>query len=117
MLSLWKLEYFWRFQLDLQRKFYLERGVQHSEDAERASSRQMFAMLLAGLGGALGGFPGAASPNETITLGANRLRLGQQHALFAACSRRKSSQPVRLLRFPLAARQRESARTADRLHS
>jgi len=55
-LPLLQLEYFRRYQLELQIAFYKTRGEQHQADADRTLRIGMFAVLIASLGSALGGF-------------------------------------------------------------
>jgi hypothetical protein len=50
-----QLEYFRRYQLDVQRAFYATRGARHQADAERALSRSSLGMAVGGIGTLLAG--------------------------------------------------------------
>jgi len=64
LLSLLQLEYFRRYQFDVQRAFYRRRGADHQRAADRALARRAAAAFLAtfaaGVGGVLGGAVDAA---------------------------------------------------------
>lgn len=46
-----KLEYFRRYQLDVQRAYYLGRGAEHARAVKRASTLRVLALLLVGIAG------------------------------------------------------------------
>lgn len=62
-LPLLQLEYFRRYQLEIQRAFYRNRGRDHERDAGKMLGISAFAVLMASVAAGLGGFlAGAAGP-------------------------------------------------------
>lgn len=62
-MSLLKLEYFRRFQLDVQRAFYRKRGSEHREEAAKTLSCSAWAVAGAGIATGLAGVLGFVNPS------------------------------------------------------
>lgn len=63
-----QLEFFRRFQLDLQLSYYTQRGMQHGTIAEKAASITTWAMGAAGLAAGIAGFLGSALDPKWVAI-------------------------------------------------